>query len=216
MEVQDLSYRHHRHAPYLFHNQSFCLEPGKLHALHGKNGTGKSILLHLLSGEIPADGILEGGFSNKGSIILVNQKFDQMIADQFSFDENLQFACMGRRPSLFSRLQAPNLFFEALDRFQIDRHIPVQRLSGGQRQILSLLMVLQKKVDILLLDEPTATLDEENAELVFAFLHVLIKSGMTILVVCHDRELISRHVTGKEILLKKSVEGSSIIESETP
>jgi ribose transport system ATP-binding protein len=211
MHIKNLSYRHRVHAPYLFRNMSFALEPGKLHALHGKNGTGKSVLLHLLNGDFLPDGFLEGEILRHGAAALVNQKFDQMIADQFSFDENLRLACMRRLPSLFSSLKEPDLVFEALERFQIDRNIPVCRLSGGQRQILSILMALQKRVDYLFLDEPTATMDEENAILVFDFLSLLVEKGLTVLVVCHDRDLIANYVTGSEWVLKKTDQGAVLM-----
>ncbi|MFV0339159.1 MAG: ATP-binding cassette domain-containing protein [Parachlamydiaceae bacterium] len=211
MRIRNLSYRHRAHAPYLFRNLHFVLEPGKLHALHGKNGTGKSVLLHLLNGDRLSEGVLEGEIQRHGAAALVNQKFDQMIADQFSFDENLRLACMRQLPSLFSTLKEPDLVFEALERFQIDRNIPVCRLSGGQRQILSILMSLQKQIKYLFLDEPTAAMDEENASLVFDFLSLLTEKGMTVFAVCHDRELIYRYVTGSEWILKKTDQGTEII-----
>ena len=211
MRIRNLSYRHRAHAPYLFRGLDFALEPGRLHALHGKNGTGKSVLLHLLNGDLLSEGVLEGEIQRHGTAALVNQKFDQMIADQFSFDENLRLACMRQLPSLFSTLKEPDLVFEALERFQIDRNIPVCRLSGGQRQILSILMALQKQVKYLFLDEPTAAMDEENATLVFDFLSLLTEKGMTVFAVCHDRELIYRYVTGSEWMLKKTDQGTEII-----
>jgi ABC-type multidrug transport system ATPase subunit len=216
MQIENLSYKHRINAPYLFRNMSFSLEAGKLHALHGKNGTGKSVLLHLLSGDVPPEGIIEGEIHSKGAAALVNQKFDRMIADQFSFDDNLKLACMRRLPSLFATLKQPDIVFEALDRFQIDRTIPVCRLSGGQRQILSILMALQKHVEYLFLDEPTATMDEENAVLVFDFLSLLTEKGMTVFAVCHDRELLSSYVTGTEWMLKKTDQRTEIHQVPVP
>jgi ABC-type multidrug transport system ATPase subunit len=207
MKVFNLSYRHHIKASYFFQDLSFALEKGKLHALHGRNGTGKSVLLHLLSGSSPKEAHMEGQIIRDGPVVLVNQKFDSMIADQFSFDENLSFACMGRVPSVHRGLITPQIELDCLERFHIDRSTPVHKLSGGQRQILSLLMVLQKPVDVLLLDEPTATLDEENADLVFEFLTLLQQRGMTLLVVCHDKDLIHRFVSGSHLHLEKTAHG---------
>jgi ABC-type multidrug transport system ATPase subunit len=211
MKIINIYYRHHTKAPYFFRGLSFALEKGRLHALHGKNGTGKSILLNLMCGSPPRESVVEGGIVRDGPVVLVNQKFDRMIADQFSFDENLSFACMGQVPSLYRRLMIPQVTFDCLERFHIDRKTPVHRLSGGQRQILSLLMVLQKPVDVLLLDEPTATLDEDNARLVFEFLTLLAQQGMTLFVVCHDRELIEGFVTGNHFQLAKTMSGERTI-----
>lgn len=207
MKVQNLSYQHSKGALSFFKNLSFVLEKGKLHALHGKNGTGKSVLLNLLSGNSPPDSILRGLIETDGAVHLVNQRFDQMIADKFSFDDNLRFACMDPYPSFIKKFKTIREFPELIDRFHIDRTKPVYMLSGGQRQILALLMVLQKPIDILLLDEPTATLDEENAELVFEFLRFLAQNGMLLLVVCHDQDLVERYVTGHSLYMEKLVNG---------
>lgn len=207
MKIKNLSYQHSKRAPIFFKNLSFDLEKGKLHALHGKNGTGKSVLLNLLSGNIPSESILNGFIEMDGAVQLVNQRFDLMIADQFSFDDNLRFACMDPYPSFTNKFKSVREFPELIEKFHIDRKKPVHMLSGGQRQILALLMVLQKPIDILLLDEPTATLDEENAELVFDFLKILTQKGMLLMVVCHDQDLVNRYVTGKSLHIEKTANG---------
>jgi len=203
MEVHKLNFKHHKSAPLFFENISFKLDAGKLHALHGKNGIGKTVLFHILSGKISSEAILEGEISNHKNVVLVNQRFDQMIADKFSFAENLKFARMQFFPSPFQSLKEPQYFPELLEKFHIDLNIPAFKLSGGQRQILSLMMVLQRKVEILLLDEPTAALDTLNAEMVFEFLQSLTKQNITLLVVCHDHDLIHRYATGSHLYLEK-------------
>lgn len=207
MYVHQLSYMHHKTAPYFFKNLSFELIPGKMHALHGKNGVGKSVLLNLLTQRKPPQAILEGQIKGTENAVLVNQRFDHMIADQFSFAENLKFACMSAFPNPFSRLKEPHFYPDFLEKFHIDVSQPASKLSGGQRQILSLLMVLQQNRKILLLDEPTATLDEQNAMLVFDFLTTLTFQNVTILVVCHDRDLVNHYANGHHLHLEMNAEG---------
>lgn len=207
MEISQLSFMHHKNAPYFFKDLSFKLEPRKIHALHGKNGMGKTVLLHLLSRKVPPQGMMMGNMIGGENAILVNQRFDQMIADQFSFQENLKFACMSCFPHPFARLKQPHFYPDFLERFHIDVSKPAGKLSGGQRQILALLMVLQQKRDFLLLDEPTATLDEQNAIIVFEFLKTLTLQGVTLLVVCHDRELVNRYTDGQHLHLEMDSSG---------
>lgn len=90
MEVRHLYFRHHKKAPYFFKDLSFHLEEGKLHALHGKNGIGKTVLLNILSQRVEKETIIQGEIIGE-KISLVNQRFDQTIADQFTFLDNLKF-----------------------------------------------------------------------------------------------------------------------------
>jgi ATPase subunit of ABC transporter with duplicated ATPase domains len=204
MEVNHLYFQHHKKAPYFFKDLSFRLERGKLHALHGKNGTGKTVLLNILSCRVEREAIIRGEVIGE-SVSLVNQRFDQAIADQFTFVENLKFGHFRYFPNPFLRLHASPFLPEFLEKFHINLSMPLNLLSGGQRQILALLMQLQKKTEILLLDEPTATLDEQNAIMVFDFLRSL--PGMTLFVVCHDQELINHYVTGDHFHMEMASDG---------
>ncbi|HXF29326.1 MAG TPA: ATP-binding cassette domain-containing protein [Chlamydiales bacterium] len=210
MKVTNLSFQHHKKAPYFFKDLSFHLQEGHLHALHGKNGVGKSVLLHILSKKIEKDAVISGEIS-VDKVALVDQRFDQTIADRFTFLENVQFGSLGYFPSPFSRLRTSRKnvlsqkLLSLLEQFHINLSIPAHKLSGGQRQILSLVMQLQREAKIFLLDEPTATCDEENAVMVFDFLQAL--QGVTLLVVCHDQALISRYTTGKHLHMHMNSQG---------
>lgn len=207
MKVKNLNFQHHKHAPYFFKNLSFKLEEGLIHALHGKNGVGKSVLLHILNKNVEKDAVINGEII-ANNVLLMNQQFDQSLADQFTFMENLQFGSLNRFPSPLFRLKTPSLpanTLHLLEKFNIDVTIPAHKLSGGQRQILALLMQLQKETKILLLDEPTAALDEQNAIMVFEFLKSL--KGITILAVCHDQALIRRYTTGKHLYMELDSQG---------
>ncbi|MCB1180518.1 MAG: ATP-binding cassette domain-containing protein [Chlamydiia bacterium] len=203
LQVKNLLYKHTRTSPPFFENLNFSLEKGKIHALFGKNGVGKTVLLNVLSNKHPLNSTLIGEIENKG-VVLVNQRFDEMIVDQFTFLENLRFAKMGRFPNPIKNFKKDIDLPKAFLPFHISLSTPAYQLSGGQRQILALLMTLQQEVHILLLDEPTAALDVDNAKMVFEFLKRL---PITQLVVCHDRELVRNYVTGKEFFLTMDVHG---------
>jgi ABC-type multidrug transport system ATPase subunit len=197
-----------------FQDLSFELEKGGLHTLSGKNGCGKSTLLAALRGDLSAD--LKGTVEIAGTpyqishvealrekIALISQRFDEMIADQFSFLQNLEFAKLPSRPSLLKGFQEKPFLPAFIERFGIDYHKPVRLLSGGQRQVLALLMALQKQSSILFLDEPTATLDATNAQMVFQFLRALIDEfQLTALVICHDEELASAYRSGSSFQIQ--------------
>lgn len=207
MEVKNLSYYHSKNSAPFFQDLTFFLEPGKIHALHGKNGVGKTVLLNILSKKSPPHSVTKGEIIGKEKSFLVDQRFDQMLADQFSFEENLKFACLDRFPKLFAGFKNPIIDFNFLKKFQLNPSLPVHKLSGGQRQILAVLMALQKSKTILLLDEPTATLDEQNSYMVFEFLRNLAEQNMTILTTCHDRKLINHFANGKHLCLEIDAAG---------
>jgi ABC-2 type transport system ATP-binding protein len=205
MKVKNLCFKHRRGAPYFFKDLSFDLEEGLIHALHGKNGVGKSVLLHILSDNIEKEAVVTGDIPTE-KVILMHQQFDQTLVDRFTFLENLQFGSFERFPSPFARLKgAQKGILGLIEKFHIDVALPVYKLSGGQRQILALLMQLQRGPRSLLLDEPTAALDGQNATMVFDFLKAL--KGVTLLIVCHDQELINRYTTGRHLHMEVEAHG---------
>ena len=197
-----------------FQDLSFELKKGSLHTLAGKNGSGKSTLLAALRGDLLAE--LQGTVEIAGmpypisnqealrqNIALISQRFDEMIADQFSFLQNLKFAQFPSQPSLWKGFKKTPFLPTFIERFGIEYDKPVRLLSGGQRQVLALLMALQKKPSILFLDEPTATLDPTNARMVFQFLTALIEEfELTALVICHDQELAASYRSGSSFQIE--------------
>lgn len=179
-----------------FNNLAAEFESGKLHTIAGKNGVGKSTLLHLLHG----DRIVESGMitidtvayklTHRGDIERVKkvigfvpQSAGAVLVPELTVAENLQLASLGR-VSLLSPL--PAIDDNLIRSFNIDTTQRADRLSGGQKHILAIAMILQKKRSVLLLDEPIAALDDENAALVLSFLERLVEEGMTIILVTHD------------------------------
>lgn len=202
-----------------FQDLSFELAKGTLHTLSGRNGSGKSTLLTALRGDIAAElqGVVEiAGVPHpisdkvqlRKQIVLISQRFDEMIADQFSFLQNLEFAGLSHHPSFWKGFQKKPFLPDFVEGFGIDYHKPVRLLSGGQRQVLALLMALQKQPSILFLDEPTATLDSTNAHMVFQFLRALIEEfQLTALVICHDEELAASYRSGSSFYIQVSESG---------
>lgn len=205
---------------HFFQDLSFTLKKGALNTLKGKNGSGKSTLFAALRGELSCQGILKIDdetlkFSDPkipDKVVLISQQFDQMIADEFSFRDNLKFAQLSRCPFFHKGLSRALDIPPLIERFGIDQDQPARVLSGGQRQILAILMALQKKPLLLLLDEPTATLDPVNARMVFKFLTTLIEQrSLTAFVICHDHELINSFRTGYDYSIEVQEEGRRLL-----
>lgn len=82
----------------------------------------------------------------------------------------------------------------ALEKVGLDKNIlvqPVYQLSGGEQQRVALARLLLKNPQIIFADEPTASLDRENAKEIIALLKDLCHQGKTIIVVTHDQTILS-------------------------
>lgn len=210
LALSNVTFRFSKNAVPFFSNLSVSFPAGKIHFIRGRNGVGKSVFFRILQGAFSQGEIATGDYilddkkfvldSNlqlpaeyTKSLNMVCQKFDTLLADQFSFDQNLRFANLPPVPTL-AGLPEHKPLPDFLSRFAIDPATPVRLLSGGQRQILAMIMMLQKPTKILLLDEPTAALDDHNAALVMEFVRDLVQtSGLTVLIICHDKELVEQY-----------------------
>ncbi|MDR0837828.1 MAG: ABC transporter ATP-binding protein [Propionibacteriaceae bacterium] len=187
-------------------NVSLSLDEGDFITIIGSNGAGKSTLLNVVSGTIPAD---SGTISINGvnvtkrsehahaqSIARVFQDPLSGTAPHMSIEQNLVIAYTRGRPRLlgrglsrsrkaFFREQLATLGLGLEDRMSHR----VGLLSGGQRQALSLLMASFTHPSLLLLDEHTAALDPQRAELVLGLTQTVVaESHLTALMVTHNME----------------------------
>jgi len=210
LSIQNVSFAFKKQESPFFENISAHFNTEKIHFIRGANGIGKSVFFNILRGEVKRDAICSGTFSfdtitiqisekesftpeYKKLFAFVHQDCDSMLAGQLTIEQNLQCANMPKYPR-FSRLPEYRDLGNFMDTFGIDTTKPVHLLSGGQRQIVAIMMALQKNAQIILLDEPTAALDEKNADMVMQFLVTLTeKIGLTAIIICHDKELVMRY-----------------------
>ena len=180
---------------------SLTLEAGEIHALCGENGAGKSTLLKVLSGYYPS-GSFEGSIRLRGEpvrfegiraaeihgIALIAQEL--ALVPEMSVAENL---FLGRELTGRGLLRADAMHTAArvaltnigLD---LDPRVPVRRLGIGVQQLVEIAKALSKNAAILVLDEPTAALPEDDAQRLHALLRELCARGVACLYVSHRLE----------------------------
>lgn len=217
IELKNLSVSFATNKKFLFNNTHYTIEENTLTFVQGKNGAGKSTFFKLLTADKTVQPHSTGTLTRSGTtynlnspaytqyaqknITLVPQAFDELLVPDLTFQENLACAHLKQYPTAFSYVTVPRLPPLAAT-FNIPTTIPVAMLSGGQRQILAILMTLERPTSLLLLDEPTATLDEENTHLVMDFLKTILqKQIVTILMICHDPSLY-QYATGPLIKIE--------------
>jgi len=213
--LDHVSFSFTKNGPLFFDNISVQFMPGSLNFIQGKNGVGKSTFLRIMCGQGAEYGYVSGKIiindisydvekSNFAHhIACVGQNYNKMLIDNYSFIENVQCALMPRFPML-SQLPKIKTFPNFLKKYDINTGIAISQLSGGQRQILSIVMNLQRLPVILLLDEPIAALDEENTDMIMHFLKDLCeREKITIILIIHNFEVVKRYGNGKYFEIKK-------------
>ena len=200
MKLCNLMFKFNHGQEPFFSDVSCDFKPGVVHVVRGRNGVGKSTLLRLLQGLVGPDEQVTGTVMLGNRVIdmaqrpelltrlvkKIVQKYDGMLADQLTGAENLSLAALGKHPGLCKLPPVTDTYGYAAQ-FSLDLSLPTGKLSGGQRQILAILMLLQQRPEVLLLDEPTAALDDANAKLVTVFLQRLVhEHGLVVIVITHD------------------------------
>ncbi len=178
-------------------NVSFAVERGSLCGLLGPNGAGKSTLfkccmnfINKISGEISVQGVKTLG-RPPAELARLIAYVPQEHRHAFAFSVR-ELVSMGRNPRMGAALRLSTadhaMVDSALEKMGIT-HLagrPVNSLSGGQRQLTLIARALAQEAPLMLLDEPTASLDFSNQIIVWRALRALAATGITILVCCHD------------------------------
>jgi general nucleoside transport system ATP-binding protein len=178
---------------------SFDVKKGEIHALLGENGAGKSTLMKVLFGLHKPD---EGNIFLHGNKVdikspreavelgigMVHQHF--MLVDNLSVLDNVMLGLKVSRPPFLDRGKVEKRFQELSEEYNLflDLNSYVWQLSVGQQQWLEILKVLYRDVEILILDEPTATLAPEQIEYLYRLVRNLAKEGRTIIFITHKLE----------------------------
>ena len=179
-------------------NICFTVEPGEIVGIVGKSGSGKSTLLRLLNlMEQPSEGkILIDGVDvhslNKKERLHQQQKMG-MIFQNYNLLENLRVADNVALPLKLQKKKETdkiNRLLEFVGMSHKASAYPV-KLSGGEKQRVSIARALSRNPEILLCDEATSSLDEENTESVIRLLHKVHEEFQpTIFFVSHELETV--------------------------
>ncbi len=179
------------------------IQAGRVTALVGPNAAGKSTLLRALAGLIKATGSVHlgpdeligmSGAQRAAKVTFMPQALPQGIA--LTVLESVIASFKASRGHEFepSAADASHLAVAALDRLGIaDLALEVlDRLSGGQRQLVGLAQAIVREPRLLLLDEPTSALDLRHQVTVMKLVRDLTAEGRIVIVVMHDLGLAAR------------------------
>lgn len=200
---------------------SLVVEAGSVHALMGENGAGKSTLIKIVTGVQGADSgqlLLDGksvSFANpldalNAGIGVVHQ--ERNVVREFTVGENIALSAMPRRAGIVDWPQVWREAKRCLDMLDldIDPRTPMRELSAAQIQLVEIARGLSRSAKVLLLDEPTASLSNDEADRLYRVVGQLRSEGTAIVLVSHKLDEVFTHCDAITVLR----DGSTVMPSQ--
>ena len=178
-------------------NVSLKVENGEWVAIMGPSGSGKSTMMNIIgcmdkasTGEVLLDGVDIAKESDKKLTAIRRDKIG-LIFQQFHLVNHLTAVENVMVSQYYHSMPDEKEALEALERVGLKdraKHLPSQ-LSGGEQQRVCIARALINHPEIVLADEPTGNLDEDNENIVLDIFKQLHREGTTLIVVTHDPEV---------------------------
>lgn len=186
-------------------NVSFSVERGEIHALVGENGAGKSTLMKVLSGVYP-HGSYEGEIYFEGKecqfqditqseevgLVIIHQEL--ALIPYLSIAENLFLGNERSRYGIIDWNESILRTKELLNKVGLNESPDtlITNIGVGKQQLVEIAKALAKKVKLLILDEPTASLNENDSEKLLELLLQFKKNGIASILISHKLSEVSK------------------------
>ena len=200
-------------------NVSLEFNSGKIYALLGENGAGKSTLVKILSGVIIPD---EGEIFLNKNILKLNSPLDAkkndigMVFQHFnlfetlSVFENLIIDSDETKENLRERIESIMTKYN----FSINLDVPVLNLSAGQKQKVEIIRCLIRNPKVLIMDEPTSVLTEQETSELFLSLKKFSEEGILIIYITHKLKEVMKLCDEVAVMRKGKLVSISQIKEE--
>ena len=226
IDFQHVTFKYHAQSEPTLHDVSFQIYPGEKVLIAGASGSGKTTLLRLLNGLIPQayQGDITGELTINGKKILNQSLFDLSLqAGTVLQDSDAQFVGMTVAEDIAFSLENDNQPIKIVrekvakwaNRFGLGKRLTLapQSLSGGQKQRTAMAGVLVDEGDLLLFDEPLASLDPAAGAAAMALIDELQQErNMTVVVIEHRIEDVLRAHVDRVIVMAHG----RIVANDTP
>ncbi|MBK5458806.1 energy-coupling factor ABC transporter ATP-binding protein [Peribacillus sp. TH27] len=208
IQIRNLSYKYPTNSDEVLHNINLEIESGKLYAVIGVNGGGKTTLCnvirgfipHFFKGDISGEVLIDGKDVRDWDTSDLAQKVGFVFQNPFTqisgvketvFDE-IAFGLenLGVEVSIIKEKVQDIIMLFGIEYIQ---HKNPNELSGGQKQRVALASIMVMEPEILIFDEPTSQLDPQGTEEIFKAIDIMKKKGKTIILVEHKIELIAEY-----------------------
>lgn len=186
-------------------NVNFTVRQGEIHALVGENGAGKSTLMKVLSGVYPF-GEYSGEIFYKGQecrfkdisdsedlgLVIIHQEL--ALVPLLSITENIFLGNECDKNGIINWYEATGKTQDLLDKVGLDEppETIVTNLGVGKQQLVEIAKALAKEVDLLILDEPTSSLNEEDSDALLDLLLEFKAQGISSILISHKLNEVSK------------------------
>ncbi|WP_276628769.1 ATP-binding cassette domain-containing protein, partial [Terrisporobacter hibernicus] len=185
-------------------NVNLQVEEGEIHALVGENGAGKSTLMNVLSGVYPygsytGDIVYKGEVCNfkeikdseKKGIVIIHQEL--ALVPYMSIGENIFLGNeQGKKMAIdWNKTYSDSEGLLEVVGLQESSQTLIKDIGVGKQQLVEIAKALSKSVKLLILDEPTASLNEQESQKLLDLLLEFKKKGMTSIIISHKLNEIS-------------------------
>lgn len=180
-------------------NVNFSVKRGEIHCLVGENGAGKSTLMKVLSGVYPhgtysGDIIYNGevqqfkGIADSEAVGIAIIYQELALIPELTVYENVFFGhevTSGHKVDWNETIVRAKKELEKVGLGHIDPSVKVKNLGVGQQQLVEIAKALSKNVKLLILDEPTSSLNEDDSQNLLKLLRELQQQGVTSIMISH-------------------------------
>lgn len=206
-------------------NITLQLEKGEIHALLGENGAGKSTLMNVLfglyqpeGGEIRVRGkkvdISNPNVANDLGIGMVHQHF--MLVENFSVTENIILGSEPTKMGVTNKKDAAQKVAKLSEQYglNVDPYAIIEDISVGMQQRVEILKTLYRGAEILIFDEPTASLTPQEITELIQIMKRLIAEGKSIILITHKLKEIM-DVSDRVTVIRKGQGIGTVTTAET-
>lgn len=185
---------------------NLAVKKGQIHAIVGENGAGKSTLMKVLSGIYPhgtydGDIVYEGKVcefkdiveSEKQGIVIIHQEL--ALSPNLSVAENIFLGNERQHHGIINWRETHDKAKQLMKRvgLKIDHNALIKDIGVGHQQLVEIAKALSKNVKLLILDEPTAALNDEDSESLLRLLAELnSEQGLTCIIISHKLNEVTR------------------------
>lgn len=175
----------------------FNLQAGEIHGIVGENGAGKSTLIKIIAGDYQKD---EGEIYFNGNPVNLKTPTESLalgirvIYQEFNLVKKLSIAeniCIGNYPinklGLVDKISMNKQAAEVLDRLDISINVEtrVSQISIAEQQIVEIAKAIRSNPKVLIMDEPTAALNDQETTRLFKIINKLREEGVSIIFITH-------------------------------